>query len=490
MAHYLTLDQGTTSSRALVFDAVGRVVALAAHEFEQHFPAPGLVEHDPGEILATQRRAMLEAWEAAGRPAIEAVGITNQRETVVVFDRRTGEPIHRAIVWQDRRTAGWLRQHAAQAARIRERTGLPLDPYFSASKIAWILDHVSGARAAAERRELGAATIDAWLVHRLTGGRVFATEPSNASRTQLFDLHAFDWSDELCDLFGVPRAMLPEIRASAGDFGVVEGQDWPIRGVLGDQQAALFGHAAIESGDSKCTYGTGAFFLINAGSHVPTPPRGLLGTVAWDCGGSPTFAVEGSVMVAGALVQWLRDGLGIIADAREIEQLARSVPSSDEVVIVPAFAGLGTPHWDADARGLIIGLTRGTTRAHLARASLEAMALQVDEVVRAAAEAAPMPSELRVDGGATENDLLLELQAAISGVPVVRPHHLETTALGACRMAMLGAGVAASASELPELPRPDRRVSPDELEIDRDALLTRWSVAVERCKGWAAVGRS
>ena len=330
MARYLALDQGTTSSRAVVFDAEGRALGSAQHEFTQHFPRPGQVEHDADEIFETQVRAMREAHEAAGSPPIEALGITNQRETVVVFDRESGRPVHRAIVWQDRRTAGDLAAlaEAGHAERVTELTGLPLDPYFSAAKIAHVLDNVPGARAAAERGELGAATIDAWLAYQLTGGAVFATEPSNAHRTSLYDLGTGDWSDELCELFGVPRACLPEIRPTAGDFGSTAEGGWPIRAMIGDQQAALFGQGCIEPGGSKCTYGTGAFLLTNAGDRSSMRARGLLTTVAWRLGDSDTFALEGSVMIAGAVVQWLRDGLGIIASAGEVEALARSVEST------------------------------------------------------------------------------------------------------------------------------------------------------------------
>ncbi len=471
-----------------MFDADGSVLALAQHEFTQHFPAPGHVEHDALEIVETQLRAAEEAHAQAGAPEILGVGITNQRETVVVFDRRTGEPIHRALVWQDRRTEEWLAARREHADSVRALTGLPMDPYFSAAKIAWILDHVDGARDAAARGELAAGTIDAWLVYKLTDGQVFATEPSNASRTSLFDIHRGEWSDELCELFGVPRAMLPDVRDSAADFGTVVGKGWPIRAVLGDQQSALFGHAATAPGDSKCTYGTGAFWLTNAGTNASDPAHGLLSTVAWSLGGERTYAVEGSVMVAGALVQWLRDGLGIVETAGEIEALARSVDDSGGVVIVPAFAGLGTPHWDADARGLIVGLTRGTERAHLARAALEALALQVHDVLEAVGVSGARPKALHVDGGATANTLLLQMQATISGLPVVRPANLETTALGVARMAMVGAGACRTPADLPVLPPPSLRVEPGRGIGDRTGLCARWASAVERSKGWASLG--
>ena len=485
MTTYLALDQGTTSSRALLFDGGGGVLGQAQHEFTQHFPGPGQVEHDAVEIFKTQWRAAREAHAAAGSPEVRGVGITNQRETVVVFDRATGQPIHRAIVWQDRRTASTLAglKEKGCEERVRELTGLPLDPYFSAAKIAWILDEVPGARARAERGELGACTIDAWLLYKLTGGEVFATEPSNASRTSLYALVAGDWSDELLGLFGVPRACLPEILPSAGEFGRVAETAWPITGMVGDQQSALFGQGCTTPGAAKCTYGTGAFVLRNTGSDVPVPRGGVLATVAWRIGGRDTFALEGSVLVSGALVQWLRDGLGMLRSSAELEELARSVPDSGDVVLVPAFAGLGTPHWDPDARALMIGMTRGTTRAHVARAALEAMACQVREVQLAMREATGEGwSELRVDGGAAANDLLLEIQAALSGVRVRRPTQLETTAVGAMRMARAGLGDPWNGDQSSDSdaqwfePRADA--------LDRDRLWNRWRAAVERCRGW------
>lgn len=488
MATYLSLDQGTTSSRALVYDESGVVLGQAQHEFTQHFPGPGQVEHDALEIFDTQWRAAKEAHAAAGAPEVRAVGITNQRETVVVFDRATGKPIHRAIVWQDRRTAAALQvlKEKGHEDRVRELTGLPLDPYFSASKIAWILHSVPGARDVAERGGLGACTIDAWLLYKLTGGAVFATEPSNASRTSLYDLAAGDWSDELLDLFSVPRACLPEIRPTAGEFGVVEVTGWPVTAMIGDQQSALFGQGCTAPGSAKCTYGTGAFMLRNCGHEVPTPRGGLLATVAWRIDGRDTFALEGSVLVSGALVQWLRDGLQMLRSAAEIEELARSVADSGGVVLVPAFAGLGTPQWDPDARALIIGMTRGTERAHLARAALEAMACQVREVQLAMEETTGEPmSELRVDGGAAANDLLLEIQATMSNARIGRPSELETTAAGAMRMARVGAGEpletvggADAATETFE-PRDD--------VVDRERLWRLWRAAVERSRGWAAL---
>ncbi|HLU38604.1 MAG TPA: glycerol kinase GlpK [Planctomycetota bacterium] len=484
---YLALDQGTTSTRAVVYDGAGRVLAQAQQELEQHYPEPGQVEHDAEEIATAATAVLREAWQRAGRPGVRALGITNQRETVVVFERATGKPIWRAIVWQDRRTAGQLAGMRAHADAVRRSTGLPLDPYFSAAKIAWILDRVPGARVRAEHGELCAATIDTWLVHRLTGGARFVTEPSNASRTSLFDLRTGAWSDELCALFRVPRAMLAEVLPSAGDFGACDpalcGAAFPIRGVLGDQQAALFGHGGVQPGDTKCTYGTGAFVVCNAGTDVPEAREGLLATVAWRIGGATTYALEGSVLVAGAAVQWLRDGLGIIARSADVEALARSVADSGGVVFVPAFAGLGTPDWDPTARGMLIGLVRGTTRGHIARATLEAIALQVREVQLALERATGRRlSALRVDGGACGNDLLLELQAALSGVEVLRPDDLETTARGALRIAMLG-DRGGDPAALGAATRVARRFAPDPA-LAGEATWQRWRRAVERCRGW------
>jgi len=488
---YLALDQGTTSTRAVVYDAEGGVLGQAQRELTQHFPRSGWVEHDPEEIVSASVEVIAAARAAAGSPALAALGITNQRETVVVFERRSGRPVHRAIVWQDRRTAEALARLRPHADLVRERTGLPLDPYFSAAKVAWILDAVPGARARAARGELAAATIDAWLVHRLTRGAVFATEPSNASRTSLFDLAAGQWSDELCGLFEVPREVLPEVRPSAGDFGrcdaAVTGVDVAITGILGDQQAALFGHGGVRPGDTKCTYGTGAFLLSNVGDVVPQPQAGLLATVAWRLGDRTTYALEGSVLVAGAVVQWLRDGLGILERSRDVETLARSVPDSGGVVFVPAFAGLGTPDWDPHARGLIIGLERGTTRAHLARAAQESIALQVRDL-QLALEACTgrRLSTLRVDGGASRDDLLLEIQAGLSHAAVERPDDVEATARGAFRVAMYAVR-GGDPSTLPGATRVVRTFEPPPA-IEFDRLHARWRRAVDRARGWMLEG--
>ncbi|GAB4139658.1 MAG: glycerol kinase GlpK [Planctomycetota bacterium] len=480
---YLALDQGTTSCRAFVFDAGGAVVSFAQREFAQHFPGEGRVEHDAMEILSAQLEVADRAVEQAGGE-IMGVGIANQRETVVVWERSTGRPIHRAIVWQDRRTAPVLAGMSSRAQEVLEATGLPLDPYFSAAKIAWILDEVPGARAAAERGDLCAGTIDTWLLFHLTGGRCFATEPGNASRTSLYDSRTGAFSDRLCELFRVPSRCLPEILPSAGCFGEVEGRGWPLRAVLGDQQAALFGHGCTRPGEAKCTYGTGAFLLVQCGLDRPVPRGGVLCTVAWRIGDREFFALEGSVLVCGAAVQWLRDQLGLIEDAADVERLARTVADSGGLVFVPAFAGLGTPHWDPRARGLWIGLTRGTGRGHLARAVLEGMAQQVADLVEALQSDGRGLGDLRVDGGAARNDLLLELQAGLSGLPVVRPEFAEATAFGAFRMALLGADPHRSLDDLPAMPGGSRRFDPP-AGFDRSASRARWREAVERARDWA-----
>ncbi len=456
MPSILAIDQGTTGTTCLVVDAVGRVRGRAYRELTQYYPAPGLVEHDPMEILATVRDAATEAVARAGEAPV-AVGITNQRETVVLWERATGRPVHRAIVWQDRRTAERCRALAPRAAWLGERTGLVPDPYFSATKLEWLLarpDATTGEplRARADRGELAFGTVDSWLVWHLTGGRVHATDPTNASRTLLYDLEARAWSDALCAEFGVPPAVLPEVRPSMGDFGVA-GAAWcgtalPILGLAGDQQAALFGHGGWDAGAVKNTYGTGAFLLQNCGAVRPPGGGGLLTTLACDAAGRSTYALEASVFVAGAAVQWLRDGLGVLGTAVESEALARSVPSTGGVYFVPALTGLGAPDWEPEARGTIVGLTRGTTRAHLVRAALEAMAYataDVLDVMRGAAGAAFDVSGgagvLRVDGGATANDWLMQFQADVLGRSVERPALIEATALGAAGLAGLAAGV-------------------------------------------------
>ncbi len=491
MPHVLAFDQGTTSSRAIVFDAEGRIRGLSQLEFRQIFPRPGWVEHDAEEIWATQVEAAVRALAEAGLgPAdLAAIGITNQRETTVVWDRATGKPIHHAIVWQDRRTAGRCEElrAAGHEGRVQECTGLVLDPYFSGTKLAWLLDHVAGARARAEAGELAFGTIDSWLVWNLTGGALHVTDPSNASRTLLFNLSTGGWDDELLGLFRVPRAVLPEVRSSSEvlDEATVDAlAGVPIAGIAGDQQAALFGQACFAPGQAKNTYGTGCFALMNAGAEPRQSQHKLLSTVAWGLGGELEYALEGSVFAGGAVVQWLRDGLGLIRTAAEIEPLAASAPDTGDVFLVPAFTGLGAPHWDPHARGTLLGLTRGTTAAHIARAALEGIAFQVADVLEAmAADSGVELAELAVDGGAARNDLLLQLQADLLGVPIVRPKVTETTALGAAYLAGLAAGVWGDRGEIKA--SVERRFEPRMARDEAAARRARWSQAVERAKGWA-----
>jgi len=498
MPSILALDQGTTSSRAIIFGDDGSIRGVAQKEFAQHFPRSGWVEHDPMEIWSTQAATIGGAMAEAGvRPGdLAAIGITNQRETVVVWDRATGRPIHRAIVWQDRRTADACRaiKAAGHDAMVSERTGLLLDPYFSATKIRWILDNVDGARARAERGELAFGTIDTWLLHRLTDGTVHATDPSNASRTLLFNLHTGEWDDELCALFGVPRAMLPEIRPTSGIFGEVTSPlaigGAPIAAMVGDQQGALAGQGCFAPGQAKCTYGTGCFLLVNTGGAPQVSRHRLLTTVGWRLGAAPLqYALEGSVFIGGAVVQWLRDGLGLIRASADVERLAASVDDSDGVYLVPAFAGLGAPHWDPTARGAIFGLTRGTTAAHLARAAVESIAFQVADLARAmSSETGVSATELHVDGGAAANDALLQFQADLLRVRVVRPKMLETTALGAAFLAGLAVGAFKSTDDAATLNPVDRIFEPELGDGEAAARLERWREAVERSKGWAIEG--
>jgi glycerol kinase len=492
MRAVLTLDQGTTGSTALVVGADGRVLGRGYREIPQHFPAPGLVEHDPEDLFGLTVAAARDAMAAAGvTPA--AIGITNQRETVCVWERDTGRPLHRAIVWQDRRTAARCAALARgrRGAAIRRRTGLVLDPYFSATKIEWLLERVRGLARRVARGDAVFGTVDAWLVHRLTGGRVYATDHTNASRTLLYDLAAGDWAASLLDVFGVPRHALPEVRASSGDFGVAAathfGTDLPIAGVAGDQQAALFGQGCWRAGDAKNTYGTGAFLLLHTGSRPTRSRRGLLTTVACGPRGERAFALEGSIFIAGAAVQWLRDGLGVIAHARETEQLARDVPDTGGVVFVPAFVGLGAPHWEAGARGTIVGVTRGTTRAHLARAALEAMAFGTKDVLDAmVADARIRLAELRVDGGAAANDFLMQFQADLLGRPVERPDLLETTALGAAGLAGLATGVWRRPEDF-LAGREFTRFAPARGAAAMRARMAEWRRAVATALHWAGV---
>ena len=492
MAVVLALDQGTTSSRAIVFDRDGSVRAAAQQEFPQIFPQPGWVEHDPTEIWATQSGVMHEVLAKAGIGVREvaAIGITNQRETTVVWERASGRPIANAIVWQDRRTAPICDElrAAGHAETIAAKTGLVIDAYFSGTKLKWLLDHVPGARARAASGELAFGTIDAWLIWQLSNGRVHATDASNASRTMLFNIHSGDWDDELLRLLDVPREVLPSVVASSGICAetALEGNIVPIAGIAGDQQAALFGQACLDSGLAKNTYGTGCFMLLNTGKTAVASRNNLVTTVAWKRDGRLTYALEGSVFIAGAVVQWLRDGLEVIRSAAEVESLAMSVPDNGGVYVVPAFAGLGAPHWDAYARGAIFGLTRGATKGHLARAALESIAYQSADVLEAMQRDAGITlSELRVDGGATCDDLLMQFQADVLGVPVVRPKVLETTALGAAYLAGLAVGFWNNTDDLRANWRIDRRFEPKMPREQAAELRAGWNKAVERAKAWA-----
>ena len=491
MPYVLALDQGTTSSRAIVFDARGAVRGSAQQEFRQIFPQPGWVEHDPTEIWATQSGVMYEAIAKAGIDAreIAALGITNQRETTLLWERATGRPLANAIVWQDRRTAPTCDalRAAGHEATFARKTGLVLDAYFSGTKLKWLLDHVPHARERATRGELAFGTVDSWLVWNLTQGRVHATDASNASRTLLFDIHRRDWDDELCALLDVPRAVLPALVPSSGVCGTtsIDGVAVPIAGIAGDQQAALFGQACHAPGLAKNTYGTGCFLLMNTGAEAVASSNRMLTTVAWTRDGRTDYALEGSVFIGGAVVQWLRDGLAIIRTAHEVEALAASVPDNGGVFLVPAFAGLGAPHWDAYARGAVLGLTRGATGAHLARAALESIALQSRDVLVAMQKDAGITlAGLRVDGGAAANDLLMQIQADLLGVPVVRPRVLETTALGAAYLAGLAVGYWKDSAEVAANWQVDRTFEPAMPRGRVDALVAGWDKAVERCKGW------
>ena len=494
MAYLLALDQGTTSSRAIVFRDDAAIVGLAQREFTQLYPQPGWVEHDPREIWATQVAVAIQALGEAGlAPSrIAALGVTNQRETTIVWDRRTGEPVYNAIVWQDRRTADFCAQLKAAGVEteVQRRTGLLLDPYFSGTKLRWILDHIAGARARAERGELAFGTVDSWLIWNLTGGRVHATDVSNASRSLLLNLESADWDEEMLRLLDVPRAVLPEVLPSSALFGEVTsplaGWPFPIAGVAGDQQAALFSQACFEPGMGKNTYGTGCFLLQNTGTVPVWSNNRLLTTIAWRTSESLEYALEGSVFIGGAVVQWLRDGLKLIRSAPEIEALAASVPDSGGVFLVPAFVGLGAPHWDPYARGAMLGLTRGTTEAHVARAALESIALQSADLLEAMQlDAHQELKELRVDGGACRNNLLLQMQADFLQAPVVRSAVTETTALGAAYLAGLAAGVYKSTHEISSQWRAERRFEPRIPADQAAAMRRRWKQAVERTRGWA-----
>jgi glycerol kinase len=488
----LALDQGTTSSRSILFDAAGTPVATAQREFTQHFPRSGWVEHDAEEIWATQAATITEALvRARATPAdVAAIGITNQRETTVLWDRSTGRPIAPAIVWQDRRTAALCQQLQADGLEpeVARRTGLLLDPYFSGTKLAWLLDHVPGARQRAENGELAFGTIDSWLVWKLSHGERHVTDVSNASRTLLLNVASAEWDDFMVERLRIPRAVLPQVVPSSltrnAPVATLGAHSVPIAGIAGDQQAALFGQACFEPGMAKNTYGTGCFLLMNTGATPLASSNRLLTTIAWQTTGL-IYALEGAVFVGGAVVQWLRDGLGIIERSADIEALAASVPDADGVYLVPAFTGLGSPHWDAYARGTMVGLSRGTTRAHIARAALEAIAFQSAEVLLAMQRDAHHPLiELRVDGGATTNDLLMQFQADLLGVPVVRPRVTETTALGAAYLAGLGAGFWSSPTEVAANWRAERRFEPQMSRDEANARLARWAQAVDRSRGW------
>jgi glycerol kinase len=490
----LAVDAGTTGVRTLAVDADGRPGPLAYREFPQHFPRPGWVEHDADEILAATLSTLSDVARAVADRGdqVAAIGITNQRETVVAWDRRTGRPRHRAIVWQDRRTAAECERvrAAGHEALVRARTGLVLDPYFSATKLAWLLREGG----VVDDPDLAVGTVDTWLLWNLTGGPaggVHATEPSNASRTLLYDITARAWSPELADLFGVPLGCLPVVRPSSGRFGVTDPERAanlavPVSGIAGDQQASLFGQACVEPGDTKNTYGTGSFVLMNVGPGVPAPVDGVLTTVAWQIGTEVTYALEGAVFVTGAAIQWLRDGLGVLADAAEAGPLAASVADTDGLVFVPALTGLGAPYWDPYARGVIVGITRGTTRAHLVRAAVEAMAWQTRDVVDAmTAATGRRVSSLRIDGGASAMDLLCAFQADVLGTEVRRSAVRETTALGAAFLAGIAEGVWGGAADLATRWRDDGRWTPTASRAEVDAAHARWRRAVERAAGWA-----
>lgn len=494
MSFVLALDAGTTSSRAILYDHEGAIRSVAQREFQQIYPQAGWVEHDGGEIWTSQISVAVEALSRAhARPRdIVAIGITNQRETAIIWDRQTGEPISNAIVWQDRRTASIcesLRQQQLEEV-IRKKTGLLIDAYFSATKIMWMLENVPGARKRAEAGELAFGTVDSWLLWNLTSGKIHATDFTNASRTMLFNIHEGKWDDDLLHAMRIPANMLPEVKPSSGDFGTVSTTlglaDLPICGVAGDQQAALFGQACFATGAAKCTYGTGAFLLQNCGAEPRPSANRLLTTAAWQLDGVKNYALEGSVFVAGSVVQWLRDGLGIIRQSSDVEALAQSVPDNGGVYLVPAFTGLGAPHWDPHARGNIIGITRGTTAGHIARAALESIAYQVADLSGAmqADSGTPM-EELRVDGGASANDTLMQFQADLLSVPVVRPAVIETTSLGAAYLAGLHAGFWKDTEEIAAQWKVDRRFEPSRNNQAAKHFHERWHLALDRARNWA-----
>ena len=491
--YILALDQGTTSSRAIVFDREGSMLSVSQREFEQIFPQPGWVEHDANEIWSSQVGVASEAIARMNIPPtdIAAIGITNQRETTVVWNRRTSLPVYHAIVWQDRRTAGFcdgLREQG-HVKTFQEKTGLVIDAYFSGTKVRWILDNVPGAREAADRGELAFGTIDAWLMWKLTNGKCHVTDVTNASRTLLFNIHTLQWDDELLGILGIPRSMLPEVRSSSEVYGHTDesmlGTAIPIAGIAGDQHAATFGQAALEKGMAKNTYGTGCFMLLNLGREAVPSQNKLLTTIAWKIGDRLDYAFEGSVFVGGAVIQWLRDGLQFFRTAEESEALALTVKDSAGVFLVPAFVGLGAPYWDSYARGTMVGLTRGTTRAHITRAALESICYQSAELLEAMQKDSRLElKELRVDGGASKNNLLMQTQADILGVPVVRPKVTETTALGAAYLAGLAVGYWSSIEEISRQWKADRTFEPTLSADERQTKLARWKEAVERSRAW------
>jgi glycerol kinase len=489
MKYILSFDQGTTSSRAIIFDHAGAIKTTVQREFKQYFPQPGWVEHDANEIWGSQIGVAAEAMSKAGlHPKdIAAIGITNQRETVVVWNRETSQPLGHAIVWQDRRTAGFCDKMKRDGLEglIQEKTGLVIDAYFSGSKLRWILDNVPGARADAEAGKLAFGTIDSWLIWKLTAGKVHVTDPSNASRTMLYNIRTGEWDEELLSILKIPRSVLPTVAKSSEVYGRSSDYDIPIAGIGGDQQAALFGQACLKPGMVKNTYGTGCFMLMNTGTDAVPSKNNLLTTVAWKVDDKLEYALEGSIFIAGAVVQWLRDGLGIIKKSSDVEKLAESVPDNGGVFLVPAFAGLGAPHWDQYARGSISGLTRGSTSGHIARAALEGIAFQVADVLSAMqADSKIKLKELRVDGGACANNLLMQFQADLLDVPVVRPAIQETTALGAAYLAGLAVGFWRNQGEIASQWKIDRTFEPSMKAAERDRLRTKWTKALERAKAW------
>ncbi|RMF88468.1 MAG: glycerol kinase [Nitrospinota bacterium] len=493
--YILALDQGTTSSRAILFTPEGKVLTTASREITQHYPQPGWVEHDPWEIWESQRAVAYQVIEQAGIGPrdIAAIGITNQRETTILWERESGTPIGNAIVWQCRRSAPICQrlQQAGYRELIRAKTGLVIDAYFSATKIMWALEQVPGLRQRAERGEICFGTVDSWLIYQLTGGRLHVTDYSNASRTMLYNIYQLDWDEELLRLMQIPSPLLPEVRPSSGVYGttapqVFDGVEIPISGVAGDQQAALFGQACFTPGSTKNTYGTGCFVLMNTGTQGIASPSGLVTTLAWGIGDEVSYALEGSIFIAGAAIQWLRDELQILPHAAESEALARAIPDTQGVYFVPAFVGLGAPHWDMYARGALLGLTRGTNRRHIVRAALEAIAYQTRDVLECMQQDAHIPvQELRVDGGATTNDFLLQFQADILNVPVLRTAVAETTAQGAAFLAGLGVGYWKDQEEIAQLWQEERRFLPQMDDRERERLYQGWQKAVERAKAWA-----